>query len=155
MEPENSSEIAEAVASMKGHRTFCQFWVECWKDAWSHSWAWAGIMNLVLSIIIPFAAMLDPRVVQHQAQWTWVNLYLVAIGTVAVAWSILLARLLIWAPYDTVKKIEAKNKADLGVIKQRFDQFRSVLDDKLAKAEAQHNIADRIVMGREVLKLLG
>jgi hypothetical protein len=99
-------------------------------------------------------AMLDPRVVQHQAQWTWVNLYLAATGTVAVAWIILLARLLIWAPYDTVKKIEAKNKADLGVIKERFDQFHSALDDKLAKAEAQHNIADRIVMGREVLKLL-
>jgi hypothetical protein len=145
----STSEIAQAFASVKMHRTFRQFWKECWRDAWSHSWAGAGIMNLILSIIIPFAPMLDPHAAQHQAQWAWVNGYFVAIGTVIIAWIILLARLLIWAPYDTLKKIEAENKSCLEIIRQRFDQFHSALDDKLAKAEAQHGIAQRIILARD------
>jgi hypothetical protein len=151
---EDSSALGAAFTSIRRQQNFCQFWQACWKDAWSQSWAWVGIVNLILSILIPFAPLLDPHFAQHQTQWAWVNLYIVALGSIVVAWGILLTRLLVWAPYDRLRTLQTQNKKDLDVIRQRFGEIHSALDDKLAKAEAQHNVAERIVRAREVLRTL-
>jgi hypothetical protein len=147
-------QIKQAITSAKKKRTFTEFWVECWRDAWSSSWAFGGILNLMLSIIIPIASLLDPNASAHQTQWAWLTGYFAALGTVAAGWVVLTVRLLIWAPYNVLKNIEAKSQLDISTILGGFNEFRSALDDKLAKSEAQHNIAMYIIRGHEVLKAL-